>query len=322
MTLAHVQLLCSASLPAAKHHHTTMLKLKRKASCELGSVTDDRINPLSHSPGTIRQLTLAGLGINSHLPTDRGFPHKRFNEGDVDGLQHRNDFDDDDDEETPQPTLRTSKKPRVQGATPFSSSRMHGSNTKTECIRNLSQILPVLMDAGQFEKARRVFAILVRFRGANGILGIDKDGLWATALELLAHQDKHDGRHRTRSRVDQLLDDLIRRNPWARSRPVTFTSALQYWYVLYSYQVHGVYTSFVASSTAEDEEEEELGGENTGHAGSKSADAAVTKLQDIGARMDRLLQDQPYATDKPLAELRSVVSAMLADLAERGDQSD
>jgi hypothetical protein len=264
-------------------------------------------------------------------------------------LAHKDSEPDDvdDDEE------RDAKEKQSHGKSPNDiwaqqPQATRGSRSKMQCVRNLVQLLPRLLDIGDLDKARQVFALLVRFYGANGLLGIHKNGLWAIGVELLAHEGLPASRvtgstARVEGKATDLLEELIRRYPWQRKNHRSFMSALHFWYVLFASQVYAVHAAFLESELDVDEqrrrrnEEEdpvdpdgpddgrELRDSDTEAFDRQEAEArelALSQLNHISAKMDKVLQDQPYATDEPLRALREGVASMLEDLTVENAGAD
>ncbi|KAI2614130.1 uncharacterized protein GGS25DRAFT_35348 [Hypoxylon fragiforme] len=156
------------------------------------------INPLSHSPDTLRQLAVAGLAPEDELPSKAFplFPHKRLPLG----LRRRPRLrgetvdDDDDDDDGDGNGNGNGGKSEGEGkgydddglGGPVAA-RQHKDPTSmrfADRMRHLSTLTAIMhrcLGEGDIARAKRAFGLLVRTRDVD----VRQGGLWAVGSEIL-----------------------------------------------------------------------------------------------------------------------------------------
>ncbi|KAI1356890.1 hypothetical protein F5Y01DRAFT_7095 [Xylaria sp. FL0043] len=187
-----------------RHHDTTAQQDKEARSQSPSDVEtqllsssrlpSESINPLSHSPDTLRQLTVAGLSPEDELPSrlHKGFPHKplpirsknlRRRKGrdtrsqsslyESDGGYTSNGGSETDNTVTSQPQQRTRKTEDTVDATQHSARIQH--------LNTMTAIMHRCLRDGDIVRAKRAFGLLVRTKDVD----VRIDNLWAIGSEIL-----------------------------------------------------------------------------------------------------------------------------------------
>ncbi|GAW18276.1 hypothetical protein ANO14919_077510 [Xylariales sp. No.14919] len=152
----------------------------------------ETINPLSHSPDTLRQLAVAGLSPEDELPSrvHLGFPHKplptrgacrRRNGG---GTLSRSSLASSGDETSGAETDSTATSQRAQRAQRDRKVGQVDGKQISARIRHLTTMTAIMhrcLRDGDIVRAKRAFGLLVRTRDVD----IRLDNLWAIGSEIL-----------------------------------------------------------------------------------------------------------------------------------------
>ncbi|KAI0505773.1 hypothetical protein F5B22DRAFT_496767 [Xylaria bambusicola] len=143
----------------------------------------ETINPLSHSPDTLRQLALAGLRPEDELPSQihRRFPHEPLPTRS--STKHRKEpvslFDSDGGATSGTETDATVTSQRTKKPEKIVDAARH-----TERMRHLSTMAAIMhrcLRDGDIPRAKRAFGLLLRTRDVD----IRLDDLWAIGSEIL-----------------------------------------------------------------------------------------------------------------------------------------
>ncbi|KAI0435941.1 hypothetical protein F4803DRAFT_573319 [Xylaria telfairii] len=153
----------------------------------------EAINPLSHSPDTLRQLAVAGLSPEDELPsrTHPGFPHKPLPQRSkrrsrrAAPSSRRGDVGSDSGAETDSTAVTSSTRRRRGKVDDVNdkhySARMRHLNTMTaimhRCLRD-----------GDIPRAKRALGLLVRTRDVD----VRANHLWAIGAEILMRDGEQD----------------------------------------------------------------------------------------------------------------------------------
>lgn len=306
----------------------------------------DSINPLSHPPSLLAQLSAAGLSATDTDPAERipDFPHRGVDRGPT----ARNvELDSDpetsaDDETDNKPTSRKKRQDRNRNG-------HYGV---------LIQAIHQFLDQGEIEKASRAYGLVLQLRPQGHPVDIRKDNLWAMGAEILmchgqdpAPEQEHDdtdikmdsghseamkrwGRASNMGKVKAYFDTIIQQHPYDHKHP-RLVSALDFWLALLSCEVYNTHTEHVLALQRAVREANEVGyGQDAYGAddsfGSDSPEArevrlqerkeelrlqALASLKDIATRMDGLLQDLPYSRNPHYLRLRAMAHLYMADLS-------
>lgn len=311
------------------------------SSSQSSQLPPNAINPLSHSPSTIRQFALAGLSETDTDPAQRipDFPHRGLDRG----AAGRN-VEPDSDEESEQDDQKKPKK----------KSREAGRGGHFEV---LLQSIHQFLDQGDIEKAARAYGLLLQLRPLGGPVDIRHHSLWAIGAEILMREgeDKAQkeefteevtenltattprrwGRAANMNKVKAYFDTLIQQHPYDYRRPRNI-SAVDFWLAMLSCEVYNTHTEHVMAlsrlnEAARDWDEEDPSFESFGDEGFKTEESgerearlkrrqdelrlqALATMGDITKRMDGLMRDLPYSKNEHFLRLRAMASLYVADL--------
>ncbi|KAI5926720.1 hypothetical protein F4810DRAFT_482592 [Camillea tinctor] len=293
----------------------------------------DSINPLSHTPDTLRQFAVAGLSPEEELPSKLypSFPHRPL---------------------PPEyPSGSRKKRPRKTTTLPGTASagesgtetaastnrqdatvRQHSARLKH--LNTLTAIMHHSLHSGDIPRAKRALGLLVQTKEIDMRL----HNLWAVGSEILmrsggsaspagsnADDDAVLPRWGTAAAVAQVrgyLEALIQQHPHDAQRP-RVTSAVDFWPALLGIEAYSLgaelqgalYRLDVRGDAGSDEEEEEES-RLAAHWAAKDAVRAQTQAaaRALAARMDQVLEGAPYATHGEMLRLRGQVGLFIADL--------
>ncbi|KAI8957638.1 hypothetical protein F5Y11DRAFT_76191 [Daldinia sp. FL1419] len=196
------------------------------------------INPLSHTPDTLRQFAIAGLSPEEELPSKVNplFPHKSIRpEGKE---RRRSNFSKDD-------TANIVKKD--EGVT---------SKQYSERLKHISTITAILhrcLGESDIARAKRAFGLLVQTKDVD----IRQAGLWAVGSEILMRdggsedqtthgqlqsKEKELRRWGSASNIEKVksyFENLIQQHPHDPHRP-HLTSALDFWPALFGIEIYNI----------------------------------------------------------------------------------
>ncbi|KAI1818478.1 hypothetical protein GGS20DRAFT_292330 [Poronia punctata] len=268
------------------------------------------INPLSHTPDTLHQFSIAGLSAEEDVPSKKhpGFPHK------------------------PLPESRQRRPTHVpESGTPIRySARIRHLNTMTaimhRCLRE-----------GDIIRAKRALGLLLRTKDIDLRLG----NLWTIGSEILmrdgtgADEDNFNFNSNF-SRVKTYLELLIQQHPHDTYRPY-LTSAVDFWPALFGievYTLHVEYRRALQRIDTEygsmdmdldldldlDDEEEDSPPTKQEEQEEKHEEIDALRAEtrrgalELATRMDGVLENAPYTTHAEILRLRAHVSLFVADL--------
>ncbi|KAI3320077.1 hypothetical protein HD806DRAFT_246374 [Xylariaceae sp. AK1471] len=193
------------SYKKARRHHDTQ-QSSRSPSPETDTETEtqfssnsrlpsETINPLSHSPDTLRQLAVAGLSPEDELPSRLylGFPHKPLRDTSVSSRSgSRRDrkmpkkmpvgFDSGVETDTSQ--HRQSRADHDEGGRSRKDKGENGNRKHSTRIRHLNTMTAIMhrcLRDGDMARAKRAFGLLVRTKDVD----VRIDNLWAIGSEIL-----------------------------------------------------------------------------------------------------------------------------------------
>ncbi|KAL7628954.1 hypothetical protein AAE478_000472 [Parahypoxylon ruwenzoriense] len=218
----------------------------------------DSINPLSHSPDTLRQFAIAGLQPDDELPSKRHplFPHKRLPPDSSSGTRRRRG------------SLATQTDTEEEEAAATVTPKQYSERLKH--LGTLTAIMHRCLADGDIARAKRAFGLLLHTRDVD----IRAGGLWAVGSEILmrdgekpreqqqfqATEDEDEDEDRpsgSRSaggrgpaprrwgsaanveRVRTYFENLIQQHPHDAHRP-HLTSALDFWPALFGVEIYNL----------------------------------------------------------------------------------
>ncbi|KAI0818016.1 hypothetical protein GGR55DRAFT_52163 [Xylaria sp. FL0064] len=153
----------------------------------------ESINPLSHSPDTLRQLALAGLSPEDELPSrlHKGFPHKplpirsknlrRRKDRDTrsQGSLYESDGGDASNGGSETDTTVTSQQQRRRKTEDIVHGTQHSARIRH--LNTMTAIMHRCLRDGDIVRAKRAFGLLVRTKDVD----VRIDNLWAIGSEIL-----------------------------------------------------------------------------------------------------------------------------------------
>ncbi|KAI1635425.1 hypothetical protein F4809DRAFT_651212 [Biscogniauxia mediterranea] len=315
------------------------------------SLPSGSINPLSHTPDTLRQFAVAGLSPEEELPSKLypSFPHKPLPPEYPSGSREKSR------------RINMSRTSAGEGENKRETTvQQHSARLKH--LNTMTAIMHRCLNGGDISRAKRAFGLLVQTKEID----IRLNNLWAIGSEILmrapetAQSDEtsstNDGdsplpaplpRWGSAANVEKVKDyfeNLIQQYPHDPYRP-HLTSAIDFWPALFGIEVYNINAEFQRAlyqlDTKGEEEvdaemddefgemEEEYSGEDLDERRQRKEDARLEALwaakdevrqktqvaaQHIATRMDQLMENAPYATHHELLHLRGNVSLFIADL--------
>ncbi|KAI1110788.1 hypothetical protein F5Y14DRAFT_338299 [Nemania sp. NC0429] len=169
-------------------------------SSSASRLPSEAINPLSHSPDTLRQLAVAGLSPEDELPSRAhpGFPHRPLplplplprgtRGGRVGRTRMRtrtrartrltgNDDDDNDDDDAESGEVGV----EIDSTATTASSRRQKYSARVRHLNTVTAIMHRCLRDGDVARAKRALGLVVRTRHVD----LRRDHLWAIGLEIL-----------------------------------------------------------------------------------------------------------------------------------------
>jgi hypothetical protein len=292
----------------------------------------ESINPLSHTPGTLRQFAVAGLSETDVEPSTwiPGFPHRPVKDRDGDD-QELNEVGDD---EVSGSELDDSADGKGSKQGPRSQGGRGKPSVKEQHRKALRDAICVFLDRGDIALAKRAFALLIRLPTRSSHHGIDlrHENYWSLGAEILMRDGEErlrgrslDGSERRPgpsrlglvaniTRVRSYFDTLIARHPYNHKLPRAF-SALQLYPSLWGYEIYNVHAEqrlalqrLTTEATAWDDDDDD-DGEAAGtddERGPGDGDAAPR----LGRREARLRQARDHIRRQALAAITDVTDRM------------
>ena len=212
----------------------------------------ESINPLSHSPGTLRQFSIAGLPETAREPGKwiPGFPHRP-------ARCTLLDSDYEQDHASPaDPVAESSEDERMQK--PGYLPRTHDGRWKKR-IRTLRDAACIFLEKGDITQARRTFGLLVRSHSSSRPFNMSAHGYWSIAAEILMregediarglgantsdsdYQARRIGSAANAIRVRRFFEDLIPRHIYNNKHPY-LVSSLHLYPAQFGYEMYHAYS--------------------------------------------------------------------------------
>ncbi|KAI0852437.1 hypothetical protein F5Y00DRAFT_273060 [Daldinia vernicosa] len=311
----------------------------------------DSINPLSHTPDTLRQFAVAGLSPADEIPSKANplFPHKPLQ---PEGKRRRKRNAGTDDDEN------AVAEKRDKGTT---SKQQHSERLKH--LSTLTTILHRCLGEGDIARAKRAFGLLVQTKDVD----IRQAGLWAVGSEILMRdgesQEEEDQLGRKKQgqannelrrwgsaanvdKVKSYFETLIQQHPHDPHRP-QLTSALDFWPALFGIEVYNIDAEMRAATHRLQQQQQDQEEEDEGYGLDVDVDVAYPEetfeshrelLQDqrrreaahaardeirtralvaaeaVAKQMDQVMENAPYGAHRGLLRLRAHLALFVGDL--------
>lgn len=248
-------------------------KRKREVSADPSHRLHGTINPLSHGPGTLKQLALAGLSGAAELPSlfVPGFPHRAasvtdggaYGEDSAEAEGFATTSQDEGHDADSRRSVKDSSGTETDGMTSAGSRRHRKSHRKQvrAAERSLGLLVGVTrrsLEEGNIPRARRAFGLLVRSRERGSPVDLRQHGYWALGAEILFREGevkkpRVNGDETTTSstlrrwgaaanitQVKAYYESLIQQYPYNRLWPRA-TSALDFWPAMVGMEFYNVH---------------------------------------------------------------------------------
>ncbi|TDZ27612.1 hypothetical protein CTRI78_v012228 [Colletotrichum trifolii] len=295
----------------------------------------DSINPLSHTPSTLRQLSLAGLSEQDQPPSESQprFPHSPWvvpsalsisrGAAVASDLAKALESESDDEHDLDDQSQHQRRKKDT-------SERRERYASERAPLRSLVRAIYVFLDKGDVQSANRAFGILVRSHVHGKPVDIRRNNYWALGAEILMSEggtsiggDHHNQVSepypaRNAAKVREYFQDLIQRFPY-NFKYRNAVSAFDFWPTLLSYEIYQIHQSHAAclrrlELDAEDWEDEIWQDDSLHSVDETMADAihprAGVPLWQTGSRGRRLCHERDQIRLQTLDSLRHIANRM------------
>lgn len=236
------------------------------------------INPLSHTPSTLKQFGIAGLPDYEDVPSRLipGFPHRPVprlagQAGQTPALTQPVDRDDsveeaDQDDEDDSEDAQTTATSDINSGRRKSRNAQRKREAQEKHLGFLTAVILRSLEEGNIARAKRAFGLVRRAEIHGRPVDLRKNGLWSLGAEILmrdgeqpldsadaspgeAHLEQKGTNHQIRRRwgsaanmpqVRLFFEGLIRQHPYSRLWPKSI-SALDFWPALLGCEFYNVY---------------------------------------------------------------------------------
>lgn len=302
------------------------------------------INPFSHSPSTLRQLSVAGLQDTDPSPhqTVSGFPHRGL--GPELAASDEQDAESTGERRNATRTDREKPKPDIP----------RGSHLDV-----LLGSVHTFLARGEIEKAARAYGLILQLRPNGSPIDVRNHQLWAIGAEILMRhgedlasdspslpEEEHIGTSQAPLKrwgsaanmesVKSYYEALAQRHPYDYRQP-RVVSALDFRLAMFGCEIYNVHAEhMIALHRLEQRckwvEEMNCAGQDYDHEQlclvrpfrSHENDLqatkdgirllALTSMYDISSRMDIVMRESPFSKDAALLRLRAMASLYVGDL--------
>ncbi|KAK5653866.1 hypothetical protein OQA88_7790 [Cercophora sp. LCS_1] len=212
------------------------------------------INPLSHSPSTLRQLVLAGHSSDLPLPSDNhpSFPHRpipsprRHSRHVRAPSQHASDGDDEvgltsgpnsnNDSDTDGEEIRR-KIDAVRGD--------RAAKAYRKRVGPMAAVVQRFLSEGDIESAKRAFGLLQKGLVYGTRVDLRHGRYWEMGVEILMregedHQQTGEGKLENLKRIKSFYETMAQMHPWSRMHP-NVVSALDFYPGVFGIEMEAVY---------------------------------------------------------------------------------
>ncbi|KAM0327973.1 hypothetical protein ACHAQA_005372 [Verticillium albo-atrum] len=222
------------------------------------------INPLSHTPGTLKQLLAVGLTENDRLPSllQPGFPHRPYRDPTKRRKARRWKApstapiaDADTDDSRAETDFETEVESEAESALP----KPQSYAAERAALQPLARSIAVFLARGDILAAKRAFGLLMRSRVSGKPVDVRRNHYWELGAEILMREPvpeenapwapaEDEGVQRDRSKrqqrypianvpqVKEYFQSLIRNYPHHLGARKA-ASALQFWPAQVSYEI-------------------------------------------------------------------------------------
>ncbi|KAI0597029.1 hypothetical protein F4775DRAFT_272865 [Biscogniauxia sp. FL1348] len=287
------------------------------------------INPLSHTPDTLRQFAVAGLSPEDELPSRLypSFPHRPL-PPEYPSRSRRNP------RRTSMPGTSTGES-EVESGSRKEAAAVQQHSARLKHLNTMTAIMHRCLHEGDIARAKRAFGLLVQTKEID----VRLNNLWAIGSEILmrapeaARGDDDSplprwGSAANVSKVKEYLSSLIQQHPHDPHRP-QLTSAVDFWPALFGIEVYDINAElqralYHLDTRDEDDNDEEMDDDPDDDRRQQLGALWAAKdevrrqtqaaARQLAARMDRVMESAPYAAHPELLRLRAHVSLFIADL--------
>lgn len=282
-------------------------------------------NPFSRTPSQVLQFALAGLIDTDEDPSSSTpfFPHRPLSLNPaLSGIES-----DGDEERTPR-----------------------GTSQRERQVQVLLQSIHQFLDAGQIQKASRAYGLMLQLQPNGRPVDIRHYDLWSLGAEILmregeqplnanlerAEAETRDSRRRrwgssaNMGKVRAYFETLIQQHPYDYRRPRQ-VGALDFWLALLGCEIYNAHVEYVAAlelfendshdedmdldGPAEDPEQLEQGREaRLQERREEARENTLSAMRGITAKMDGLVNDQPYSKSQHFLKLYATAFLYIGDL--------
>ncbi|KAI1660138.1 hypothetical protein F4813DRAFT_401105 [Daldinia decipiens] len=259
----------------------------------------DSINPLSHTPDTLRQFAVAGLSPTEEIPSKANplFPHKPIQ---PERKGHRKRDVDKDNENA------TEKRDKAV------TSKQHSE--RLQHLSTLTAILHRCLGEGDILRAKRAFGLLVQTKDVD----IRQAGLWAIGSEILMRDgESEEGQLRYKQgrdnelrrwgsaanvdKVRSYFETLIQQHPHDPHRP-QLTSALDFWPALFGIEVYNIDAEMRAATHRLQRQQEQE--QDPGHEEEEEEEDEDEDEGGYGFDVDMAYSDETFESQRELQAQR------------------
>jgi hypothetical protein len=296
------------------------------------SLPQNTINPLSHAPSTLKQLAVAGVPENEPLPNFHEFPHHSLPRDPVElkvaaptpGDDAPFEEDDSEAEEAAEQTAAQEKKER---------GKKIKENVAAAVERKVGALHAVILrclDAGEIERARSAFALLLRSKVNGRPIDVRMNHWWAAGAEILMRQGEEGrraagekwerwGTRENAARVREYYEGLIRQYPFSIIHPRA-AGAQVFWPAMVGVELYDVWVERkLALERAVEEYGEDVDGGGAGRMLDDYEDVENVKWErggEMRARRDAVRASPLYEEKE---RIREEAARRMRELAQRMD---
>ncbi|KAI5466562.1 hypothetical protein BGZ63DRAFT_398215 [Mariannaea sp. PMI_226] len=304
------------------------------------------INPLSHSPGLVRQFFVAGLAVTDANPADviPDFPHRGLDRDPASSrdVEPDSDVDGSGDDKTAGGQSDRNKQVKEKKETKTRKIRSE-ANGRGDYYEVLLQSIHHFLDQGNIGRAARAYGLLLQLRPGGKPVDIKRHNLWAIGAEILMREGeppadgreatseedpnragmKRWGRAENMNKVKAYFDTLISLHPYDYKHPRAIC-AVDFWIAMLSCEIYNTHTEHVmglhrvsgeeAMDISDNFDPDEEPWSQTNQRKEELRLRASAAMRAITKRMDELMREPPYSKNAHLLRLRAMAALYAADL--------
>ncbi|KAG7113346.1 hypothetical protein HYQ45_006911 [Verticillium longisporum] len=268
----------SSSAPRKRRRATSLPSSPNSSPPTVTRLPDAIINPLSHTPGSLKQLLAAGLTEHDRLPSlqQPGFPHRPYRDATRRQKPRRwkapstapvADTDTDAEDSRAETDFET----EAESGHESSLSKPQSYAAERAALQPLARSIAVFLARGDILAAKRAFGLLMRSRVSGKPVDIRRNHYWELGAEILMREpvseenaawaptdDSDMSRERRRKKqqhrypisnvpqVKEYFQGLIRNYPHHLGARKA-ASALQFWPAQVSYEISQMHAQHTAA---------------------------------------------------------------------------